>query len=398
MPPNTAKKIAAISTVIWKDKASHARTIVGKYLFGFNEDGSAPRPRSQVVSLYTHQTPGDDISRDWSRQTGVPWFRSIHEALTLGTDELAVDGVLLVAEHGDYEFNDKEQKLYPRFELFLQIADTFRRTGRSVPVFNDKHLNYRWTNAKRMYEISQELDFAFMAGSSLPVNYRDPEIEVPLGAPVRHGVVLGPGPIDSYGFHMLEAVQCLIERRPGGEQGVEAVQCLEGAAIWQFLDSTPWAKRLFDAARSRTRTQTQATAADPREDDKAALFRVWYRDGVETAIFRLPKGIGDFCVALDIESQQEPLSTMMWRGGPDNRSFDSLILNIDEMYETGTATYPVERTLLVSGVLDLLLESRIHDHRRIETPQLDVAYQVEDRSYHVTSETGAPGGDAPGAA
>jgi len=350
------------------------------------------------VSLYTHRTPGDAISRDWSRQTGVPWFRSIHEALTLGTDELAVDGVLLVAEHGDYEFNDKEQKLYPRFELFLQIADTFRRTGRSVPVFNDKHLNYRWTNAKRMYEISQELDFAFMAGSSLPVNYRDPEIEVPLGAPVRHGVVLGPGPIDSYGFHMLEAVQCLIERRPGGEQGVEAVQCLEGAAIWQFLDSTPWAKRLFDAARSRTRTQTQATAADPREDDKAALFRVWYRDGVETAIFRLPKGIGDFCVALDIESQQEPLSTMMWRGGPDNRSFDSLILNIDEMYETGTATYPVERTLLVSGVLDLLLESRIHDHRRIETPQLDVAYQVEDRSYHVTSETGAPWGDAPGAA
>ena len=396
MPPNAAnaKKIAAISTVIWKDKASHARTIVGKYLFGFNGEGkegdNAPRPRSQVVSLYTHQTPADDISRDWSRQTGVPWFRSIHEALTLGTDELAVDGVLLVAEHGDYEFNDKEQKLYPRFELFLQIADTFRRTGRSVPVFNDKHLNYRWTNAKRMYDISQELGFAFMAGSSLPVNYRDPEIEVPLGAPVQHGVVLGPGPIDSYGFHMLEAVQCLIERRRGGELGVEAVQCLEGAAIWQFLDSTPWAKRLFDAARSKTRS----TAADPREDDKAALFRVWYRDGVETAIFRLPNGIGDFCVAVDIEGQQEPLSTMMWRGGPDNRSFDSLILNIDEMYETGTATYPVERTLLVSGVLDLLLESRIDGHRRIETPQLDVAYQVEDRSYHVTAGIGAPWGEA----
>ena len=255
MSPHPAKKIAAISSVIWKDKASHARTIVGKYLFGFNEDGNEPRPQSQVVSLYTHQTPADDISRDWSRQTGVPWFRSVHEALTLDTDELAVDGVLLVAEHGDYEFNDKEQKLYPRFELFLQIADTFRRTGRCVPVFNDKHLNYRWTNARRMYDISRELGFAFMAGSSLPVNYRYPEIEVPLGARVHHGVVLGPGPIDSYGFHMLEAVQCLVERRQGGEHGVASVQCLEGEAIWQFLDNTPWARRLFDAARSRTQSE-----------------------------------------------------------------------------------------------------------------------------------------------
>ena len=93
---------------------------------------------------------------------------TIHEALTLGTDELAVDGVLLVAELGDYEVNDKEQKLYPRFELFLQITDTFQRCHRAVPIFNDKHLSYRWTHAKRMYDISKELDFPFMAGSSLP--------------------------------------------------------------------------------------------------------------------------------------------------------------------------------------------------------------------------------------
>ncbi|MBT4499788.1 MAG: hypothetical protein HOC74_18820, partial [Gemmatimonadetes bacterium] len=276
------KKIAAISTVIWKDKASHARTIVGKYLFGFNEDGQEPRPRSEVVSLYTHQTPDDDISCDWGRQTGVPVFRTVHEALTLGTEDLAVDGVLLVAEHGDYEFNDKEQKLYPRFELFLQIADSFRRTGRSVPVFNDKHLSYSWVNARRMYDLSKELDFEFMAGSSIPVNYRAPEIEFPWGGRTRHGVVVAPGPIDSYGFHMLETVQCLIERRTGGEIGVEAVQCLEGEEIWRFLDSTPWAQKLFDAALARSEVPQE----DPRGDDRAALFRVWHCDGVETAIFR----------------------------------------------------------------------------------------------------------------
>jgi hypothetical protein len=288
---------------------------------------------------------------------------TIHEALTLGTDELAVDGVLLVAELGDYEVNDKEQKLYPRFELFLQITDTFRRCHRAVPVFNDKHLSYRWTHAKRMYDISKELDFPFMAGSSLPVNYRYPDIELPLGSRARYGLV------------------------------VAAVQCLEGAAIWQFLDATPWAQKLFDATLERS----QRPAADPRDDDKAALFRVWYRDGVETAIFRLPAGAGDFCVAVDVEGQQEPLSTMIWRSRHDNRSFDAMILRIDEMYESGQSTYPIERTLLVSGVLDLLLESRIQEHRRIETPQLDVAYHVGERSFHVTANSSTPWGVMPSA-
>jgi hypothetical protein len=385
MDQDRTRKIAAISTVIWKDKASHARTIVGKYLFGFNEDGQTPFPGSEVVSLYTHQTPPDDISRDWSRQTGVPVFRTVHEALTLGTDRLAVDGVLIVAEHGDYEFNDKDQKLYPRFELFLQVADTFRRTGCAVPVFNDKHLSYSWDSAKRMYDISKEVGFEFMAGSSIPVNYREPEIEFPWGGGTGHGVVVAPGPIDSYGFHMLETVQCLIERRQGGESGVEAVQCLEGEDIWRFLDTTPWARRLFDAALARTRV----AKGNLRDDEKASLFRVWHRDGVETAIFRSQQA-SDFCVAVDVEGQEEPLSTMMWRNKPDNRSFDGLILKIDEMYRTGIAPYPIERTLLVSGVLDFALESRRQGHVRIETPQLHIPYQVGQPSFHCTGEPPEP--------
>lgn len=227
----------------------------------------------------------------------IPVFRTIHEALTLGTDKLAVDGVLLIAEHGDYPFNDKEQKMYPRFELFLEIVDTFRRTGQSVPVFNDKHLSFTWTNAKRMYDISKEVHFPFMAGSSVTVNYRESDVEFPWGGRATHGVVVRPGPIDSYGFHMLETVQSLIERRAGGEKGVEAVQCLKGDAIWQFLDSTPWAKKLF---------------------------------------------------------------------------------------ESGKATYPVERTLLVSGILDAVLESRVQGHKPLETPHLGVKYQVPNQSFHCT--------------
>ncbi len=219
-------------TVLWAGRrASHARSIIGKCLHGYNYDNQPPKPGFEIASMYTHQTPENDISRRWGRESGIPCFDTIYEALTLGGDELAVDGVLLIGEHGDYPWNEKGQHLYPRYELYLQIVDAFRMTGRSAPVFNDKHLSYSWIQAKRMVDISYGLGFPFMAGSSIPVMYREPEIDVPLGAPVKHAVALGWGNRDSYGFHLLETVQCFIERRRGGETGVRSVQALDGDAV-----------------------------------------------------------------------------------------------------------------------------------------------------------------------
>ena len=149
--------------------------IVGKYLEGFNQDERPPYPRSKIVSMFTEQIPKEDISRERAKKYNVPIFRTVADALTLGGDKLAVDGVLLIGEHGDYPTNDKEQKLYPRFEMFLKITDVFRQSGRSVPVFNDKHLSWSLRQAKRMVEISHELHFPclpvrlrLLRGASLP--------------------------------------------------------------------------------------------------------------------------------------------------------------------------------------------------------------------------------------
>ena len=49
-------------------------------------------------------------------------------------------------------------------------------------------------------------------------------------------------------------------------------------------------------------------------------------------------------------------------------------LNIQEMFLTGKPQYPVERTLLVSGALDALMESRHRGYARVKTPHLDVCY------------------------
>ncbi len=372
------KKVAAIMTVYRPN--SHSDVLVGKYMEGWLQKNQPPGPRSKLVSMYTAQVPDNDMSRAMSAKHGVPIYRTIYEALTLGTGELAVDGVLLVGEHGDYPMNDKAQKLYPRFELFLEITDVFRHTGRVCPVFNDKHLSYNCLKARRMVEISREMGFPMMAGSSVPVSHRKPAIDFPWGERATKAVAISFSGLDIYGFHLLESLQCMVERRQGGESGVKAVQCLQHDAVWNFLDTTPWAKRLFDRAISHSETRQPGNLRELVKEP--AVFLVDYRDGLQAAAFLLTGGVRDFTVAIDVEGRSEPVSTLMWlQSGKPHRHFACLVMNIEKMFETGDATYPVERTLLTSATLDFALESRFQGYKRLDTPELAVRYWVPERSH-----------------
>jgi len=60
------------------------------------------------------------------------------------------------------------------------------------------------------------------------------------------------------------------------------------------------------------------------------------------------------------------------------------VRKIEEMFETGEAPYPVERTLLTSGILDFALESRFRGYKRLSTPELDVRYRATPQSHFCT--------------
>jgi hypothetical protein len=380
------KRIAAIITEY--RPGSHADVVIGKYLEGYKQNDKPPYPRNKIVSMFTEQVPKTDMSRERARKYGVPLFRTVADALTLGTDRLSVDGVILIGEHGDYPSNDKEQKLYPRFEMFLKITDLFRQSGRAVPVFNDKHLSWSWRQAKRMVDISRELKFPMLAGSSVPVAFRIPAVDAPFGARQTKAVAISYSGLDIYGFHLLESLQCLTERRRGGESGVRSVQCLQHDACWRLMSENSWVQRLFDRALANSNTRKSGDARSLVKDP--TVFLIDYADGLQAAAFLMSGLVEDFTAAIDIDGQPAPFSVLMHlQNGRPHHHFGCLVQKIEELFETGKSPYPVERTLLTSGMLDFALESRFQGFKKLPTPELEkVRYQPPSASHFCTEGWG----------
>jgi len=363
------KKIAAIVTAYFP--RSHADVVVTKFLKGFPTDEGLLSPEVDIVSMYLDQIHERDIGVETAKAFGVPIYESIPQALTLGGKELAVDGVLIIGEHGDYAWNEKEQHMYPRKFFFEQVCGVFATSGRSVPVFTDKHLSYNWHDAKWMYDRAQELNVPFMAGSSVPLAWRKPWIEYDLGVEIEDALSMSYSGLDSYGFHALEALQCMVERRKGGETGIVAVQCLEGDAVWA---SDKWDRDLFDAALRNIEAKEDGDIKELCKNP--ALFVMEYADGLQTSTFMLTGFMKGWGYAARRDGQVGGMRIML----PDNPHphFSYLSLNIQKLFLTGEPTYPVERTLLITGALEALMDSRHQGHIRLETPHLSIAYSSYD--------------------
>ena len=362
------KKIAAVITEY--RVPAHADVIVGKFIKGFPTDDGLIEPQVDIVSMYLDQIPDNDIGLQVSKEYDIPIYQSISAALCLGGSELAVDGVLSIGEHGSYAYNEKGQHMYPRRFFFEQICGVFSTSGRSVPVFSDKHLSYNWRDSKWMYDRAQQLGVPFMAGSSIPLGWRDPWLEHELDAPIEDALVLSFGGIESYGYHGLEALQCMIERRSGGEAGLAAVQCLEGEAVWRAGADGLWSRELAEAAAAAGET---ASGSMEESCDNPAAFLLEFRDGFKATLLQLNGYAKEWSYAARVDGQV--LATGLRTHGPPYPHFSYLGLNIEAMFLSGEPQYPVERTLLVSGALDALMDSRHRGHIRLDTPHLDVAYR-----------------------
>jgi hypothetical protein len=387
--PATPRKKLAIVTTEWRFR-SHAWHMGERFLVGYPLHGRWHRPPIDLVAAYVDQVPEIDLSRKRAAEFGFGIHPTIAETLRCGGKELAVDAVLIIGEHGKYPLTEYQQTKYPRYEFFKAVTDVFRADGRVVPVFNDKHLSWNWDWAKEMVDISRELKIPFTAGSSLPVTWRMPSIEMPKDAEVDEMIGIATGKIDSYDFHLLEMIQCMAERRRGGETGVVALQALRGDAVWKAMAAGSWAaggwnSELFEACLSRSQTLTQAetyshrypTAEQVRKWVKDPIaYRYEYADGVKATMLIMNGLVDDFTFAAKLKGEAVPLSTLFYLPPAPNIAYSAQLMSkAEETFSTGKSPHPIERTLLTTGLVEAGVRSLGTGQQRIETPHLAIKYE-----------------------
>jgi hypothetical protein len=422
---------------------SNMQTIADRFLVGYPRDGEWHMPDVQVVSMYVDQLgrqaeaalspyqlamtgarvapsnsskgiagglgrdravaqqaqsekfdPMSDLSRARSQQFGFRLCKDIPEALRCGGDHIAVDAVLTIVEQDGYPSNDKGQILLPAYDFFQQCTQVFEEEGHALPYFNHRQLSYSFEQAQAMVKTADRLRFPLLAGSSLPVTWRLPDVDIPMGAKVQEAVMVAGGSHEGMDFDALEAMQCMLERRKGGETGVKAVQLLEGDEVWAAGNAGRWSSELLSSALSRSDTPLGLTVLDGRTQDLVAsgvlpqlvkdpaAYCIEYNDGTRATLLLLNGAIMDFNISARVEGRGL-VSTQFFLPPPPNETYSAcLAAKAEQMFHSRTAAYPVERTLLTTGLVEACRNSKHRLNQRLETPHLRINYQPPPESQY----------------
>jgi hypothetical protein len=173
----------------------------------------------------------------------------------------------------------------------------------------------------------------------------------------------------------LEFLQAQVERRRGGERGVRWVRGLRGDGLWKSVDETI-PREALEAAIAAIPHEPRG---EPRRDPDATLFQFEYVDGLLGHVLMLPSFARGTSVALKLKGTDRVLATRFdERTEPRYPHFAYLLKAIERMIHKGEPSYPVERTVLTSGILDRALTSLAEGQRRIETPELSIRYNTAD--------------------
>jgi len=381
-------RVAVVLTVM--TYRSHAHVILENFIHDYLFNGQRTNPGVDVVSIYADQRRKDDLLGQFVKDFKIPIFKTIDEALCVGGKQLDVDAVLLIGEHGSYPRNELGQVKYPRKRFFDESVAVMRRSKRSVPIFNDKHLSYSWDLAKQMYDTAKELQIPFLAGSSVPLAERRPPLDLPTEAKIEEAVAIHGGPLESYDFHGLELLQSMVESRHGGETGVSSIEFIEGDQVHQVVEQGRLSKELADAAMKAelgyVPTSWSQIKGEPEVTPHVVLVN--YKDGLKGTILRIGRDDTRWNFACRMKKERTVHATAFNVGPWHNRClFKALSHAIQQHFIHGKAPYPVERTLLVTGMLDAAMHARQEKDKRLETPHLEFSYAATD--YRNMREMGA---------
>jgi hypothetical protein len=407
-------RVAAVFDVM--THRSHANVVLENFLTPYPFRGTFVDPRDEfkIVSLCTDDLTWADSADPAKRKNfasevadahGIPLYTSIRDALCNGTGSLAVDAVLSIGEGGGaglYGTTELGVPRYPRKRFFDECTAVMREAGRFVPLFNDKHLSYSWDHAQEMCAVAKREGFGLMAGSSIVLCDRwpalGPEIEAD-GARIADAVVVHGGPLESYDFHGCELLQSIVERRGprGRAAGVQSVQLVEGEAAIAGLVATGRLDPALVTAAMAAEDAVEGTAtaaagqwtglkptasaflAPATQQFAPHALLIEYRDGLKAAVLRVGDDNARWNAAFRVGGGGGTVRACRCLVGPwRNRfNFKAFAHAIQAFLRSGgTAPYPVERTLLVTGLLEAAMQSRRDGGSERKTPHLEFGYDA----------------------
>jgi len=365
-------RIAAILTIFAPN--SHGDVFMMRLIQGYRLNKKTCHPRLDLVSMYVDQFPPTDMARDLAEEYGFRIYPSITEAVRVGGKKADIDGVCIIGEHGNYPINEKGQKLYPRKEFFEQVVNVMKEDGHVAPILVDKHFSYSWDKAKWIYDTARRMNIPLIAGSTVSLAWRVPPLELTPDTELDQALVVGFGETDAYGFHCLEALQAIVERRKGGETGIASVQGFQGPRVWELGDQGVWSRRLFDAALARTPSRIAG-----RPEDLVAnpvLFVLNYRDGFKGRVLICNGLLRSWVFAANRKPAGDIISTDCRIQFYLHGHWGFMVRNFEDLVLHGKLPNPVERTLLTTGALAFAIESIYQGGKEIATPMLEIRYRA----------------------
>ncbi|SPE36190.1 conserved hypothetical protein [Candidatus Sulfopaludibacter sp. SbA6] len=349
---------------------SHADVFMSRLLDGYRLNRAWHPPRLNVASFYVDQFPANDMAREEAEEHGVPIYPTVAEALRLGGAKVAVDGVAIIGEHGNYERTPRGNLMYPRWRYFSEATQAMHDDGRVIPVYQDKYLAYDWRDARSTYDRVREMRIPFQCGSTVPLSWQRPPLDIPHGTRFSELLTTSYGDVEEHAYHGMELLQAMAERRARGETGIARVRWCGAEELWNPAGSD-WSRDLLDPALSR-----RVNAPPDGSQTPPQAFFIRYRDGLRGSVLHLDGQTRDFLFAARIEGRAEPAATCFYIELYLHNHWGFMVRNFEDLVLTHRNPIPIERTLVANGIMLAGLESRRLGGPWVDTPELSLSYSA----------------------
>jgi len=246
-------------------------------------------------------------------------------------------------------------------------------------------------SAKEMVALAESRHILLTAGTATAVTYRLPDVDVPMGVPLQEALIVVQGAYPVAEVEALHGLLPVIERRRNGESGVKRIRFFQGRDIWQAGERGVWPQSLLASALSRSDRPQGDPVADGRTQDLLGLGRVpqlaqhprcWileHRDGLRSTLLDLDGVVADFNFAVQTNAGQIISAQLHRPPGPAQHQFSRLAAVLETFFRTGKPPWPIQRNLLVTGLLEAFVQGSARKDKSIETPELGsraIAYRI----------------------